>query len=1523
MRKPLQIFLTLFIYSMHLNAQVVISQVYGGGGNTGATIKQDFIELFNRGNTSVSIGGWSVQYASATGSTWAVTNLSNVSLAPGQYYLIQQAAGLGGTLNLNPDTIGIIAMSAAAGKVALVNNTTALSGTCPTSASIQDLVGFGTTATCSETSPTSAPSNTTAVLRNSNGCTDSGNNNGDFTVGSPNPSNRATTLAPCGGSPAISASVVAGSNLAEPSTNGSFNINLSANAPAGGTTITYTFSGSASFNTDYSDPLSGSITISAGSNSVAINLNVLDDPDFEGTESIQITLNSATNGVVIGTSTTNLSISDNEVNPTINLTTNYCQDFNTLASSGTSSVLPQGWNFVESSTNANALYSAGTGSGTGGDTYSFGNFSDRALGTLQSGSLLSTIGAQIKNTSGSIITKLKVSYKGEQWRLGTVSRKDSLLFQYSTDASSLTTGTWTTVSQLHFATPNIGTVGAKDGNDPLNFQNIVYTIRNLNIPGNAVFFIRWSDFNASGSDDGLAVDSFCIEANPVDLIAPAVTSIVPTNGAIDVPYNTSASISYNEDIIKGTGNIIVKKSIDNSVVKSIDVNSAAVQLANNTLSFLLNDLLPNTSYYFELPGGLVKDLDENPSITMNGNSNWAFTTGSKLFYTDMSACTNVLSDGFSQYSQVGSIIWACTTFGHDPNDLTGLASLANGMQINGFSGGTNVPNTDWLISPSFDLTGTTYPLVSFWSRTAFNGMPLKLKVSADYVSGDPSTATWVDLNGKFPTEASNSWTLSENINLTAYKQSNVHIAFLYESSDEDGARWTLDDFTITNSPTPPPPSLTVNPVELNFPYTANGGQSIKTISVIGNDLINGITINSTGQFGLSKTGSGFSNSISYTLGEANNSPLTVYVSFNPNLANQNFSGNLNIQSGALSSYVSLAGTSIDPATTLEVVNWNIEWFGSAANGPTNDEQQKQNVITIFQSVNADIYALAEVVDTTRLRQVVNALSGYDMIVGNFGSHTNTTDPEVGSLSEAQKLAFIYKKSLLTNISATPLLSLGVNSAADLTNPAWNYWSSGRFPYMLSADVTLNCVTRHMKFVLVHAKANTSPTATSYDRRKKGADTLHYLLATQYPNAHIVILGDYNDDLDQSITAGFTTTSWSIFKNDPLYSAITLPLSLAGKKSTVSHDNVIDHVVISDEVADYYLHGSANILSDVASLVNNFGSSTSDHYPVFSRYRFNNTTAPTNVACTTSVAHCINNTGIYTIPLYTAMDDCNDAITYTYTITGATSRGGNTNNASGSFNVGVSTIYWEATDSWGNYTTCTTTVTINTLPSCIITTSTPLITAKTIYLGYGEQSISFAATVTGTGPFTYLWSGSSALSCTGCAAPVFSPTSCGNYTIQLKLTDVNGCMSSCSYMVKVIDARVPGQEQKVILCHNGNTVEVAAVSVQAHLDHGDVLGSCIGTCNNFQDLTPVQTSEPTIKINYYPNPSTDVLNIELISNNTSKIYITVKNSIGQTMQIIPSFKGSKYIQLGTSFARGLYFVDIIQGNKRKVIKWLKE
>jgi predicted extracellular nuclease len=201
------------------SAGVVISQVYGGGGNTGATLTHDFIELFNRGTAAVSLSGWSVQYASATGtgnfgsSATQITELSAVFLAPGQYLLIQEAAGAGGTTPLpSPDVTDSspILMSATAGKVALVNSTAPLgcnggSTPCPPAAlaMIVDLVGYGGANFFEGAGATPALNNTSAGLRSGGGCVDTDNNASDFSVGTPTPRNTGSPLNPCPGNPVI------------------------------------------------------------------------------------------------------------------------------------------------------------------------------------------------------------------------------------------------------------------------------------------------------------------------------------------------------------------------------------------------------------------------------------------------------------------------------------------------------------------------------------------------------------------------------------------------------------------------------------------------------------------------------------------------------------------------------------------------------------------------------------------------------------------------------------------------------------------------------------------------------------------------------------------------------------------------------------------------------------------------------------------------------------------------------------------------------------------------------------------------------------------------------------------------------------------------------------------------------------------------------------------------------------------------------------------------------------------------
>lgn len=140
------LFALLFLFTNSLLAQVanhvVISEVYGGGGNTNAVLKNDFIELYNPTDSPVDLSGWSVQYSSATSTNWLITPLQGV-IQPKSFFLVQEAQGASGTQNLpTPDAIGTIAMGASSGRVALARKKTAISG--KNDLDVIDFIGYGT-----------------------------------------------------------------------------------------------------------------------------------------------------------------------------------------------------------------------------------------------------------------------------------------------------------------------------------------------------------------------------------------------------------------------------------------------------------------------------------------------------------------------------------------------------------------------------------------------------------------------------------------------------------------------------------------------------------------------------------------------------------------------------------------------------------------------------------------------------------------------------------------------------------------------------------------------------------------------------------------------------------------------------------------------------------------------------------------------------------------------------------------------------------------------------------------------------------------------------------------------------------------------------------------------------------------------------------------------------------------------------------------------------------------------------------
>ncbi|MBK9147791.1 MAG: T9SS type A sorting domain-containing protein [Flavobacteriales bacterium] len=224
----------------------------------------------------------------------------------------------------------------------------------------------------------------------------------------------------------------------------------------------------------------------------------------------------------------------------------YTQDFSALGTANISvaggdlnlhSSSVNGWYFLESS--GNTQMDAGTGSSGTGNSYHFGlsGNTERAIGGLQSGSNNPTIGFYLVNNTGSTITNAAIAYTGETWRIGTASRFDRIDFQFSTDATSLTTGTWTDVDALDYA--NVA-AGATASGSMLHSAAIGHTITGLSIANGATLFIRWTDFNASGADDGMGVDDFSFIGTAAASITTDLTGFTGAFGNVNVGSSSAA-----------------------------------------------------------------------------------------------------------------------------------------------------------------------------------------------------------------------------------------------------------------------------------------------------------------------------------------------------------------------------------------------------------------------------------------------------------------------------------------------------------------------------------------------------------------------------------------------------------------------------------------------------------------------------------------------------------------------------------------------------------------------------------------------------------------------------------------------------------------------------------------------------------------------------------------------------------------------------------------------------------------------
>ena len=190
---------------------LVVAQIYGGGGNSGATYQNDFVELFNRGGSTVNLTGWTVQYAAASSTSWSTTSLSGTIPAGGHYLVQLASAGSVGLSLPTPDATGTTNLAASGGKIAIVHDTTPLScgssaGSCSAIAAVRDLVGYGSATDYEGSGAAPALSATEAAIRAGSGCTDTDVSSDDFAAASPAPHNSSWAAGSCGSSSSPGAS---------------------------------------------------------------------------------------------------------------------------------------------------------------------------------------------------------------------------------------------------------------------------------------------------------------------------------------------------------------------------------------------------------------------------------------------------------------------------------------------------------------------------------------------------------------------------------------------------------------------------------------------------------------------------------------------------------------------------------------------------------------------------------------------------------------------------------------------------------------------------------------------------------------------------------------------------------------------------------------------------------------------------------------------------------------------------------------------------------------------------------------------------------------------------------------------------------------------------------------------------------------------------------------------------------------------------------------------------------------------
>lgn len=275
-------------------------------------------------------------------------------------------------------------------------------------------------------------------------------------------------------------------------------------------------------------------------------------------------------------------------------------------------------------------------------------------------------------------------------------------------------------------------------------------------------------------------------------------------------------------------------------------------------------------------------------------------------------------------------------------------------------------------------------------------------------------------------------------------------------------------------------------------------------------------------------------------------------------------------------------------STLDVGTWNLEWFGDAGHGPEDETLQRANIVRVLSALEVDLWSLQEVTGGDQFDDLVADLPGYAGFLANDPVVTDGPAYYNDFGGNEQKVGLLYREDVVTVESARVIL----------TDHDWAF--AGRPP--VQARVTVHPEGGRgeplaLVVILLHAKAGADP--EDRDRRAMGAEALQRYLDTTFPSAPVLVIGDFNDDVDTSIARGHPSP-YGGFVDAADFAFPTAALSAAGATSTVFYSDMIDHQLATDDLLAHFIPGATAVFP-ADQYLDDYGDTTSDHYPVLARY----------------------------------------------------------------------------------------------------------------------------------------------------------------------------------------------------------------------------------------------------------------------------------------------------------------------------------